>query len=189
MILDQFKNTILPFTLLYEGGYVNTPSTDHGCETYRGISRVNNPTWEGWPIVDSLKPLKRGDVINHAGLKAAVANLYYYRYFHANKFDFISSPKVALTLFDLAVHGGYSVYMIQNILNTKFSKTLLVDGVCGAKTIAAINETSDLELCTEINKYRTTRFKKIVDTDPTQEPNLEGWMNRVKKLNEYLKKM
>jgi len=188
MKLDQFKQTILPFTLLYEGGYVNIPS-DKGGETYRGISRVHNPDWEGWPIVDGLKPLKRGDIINHAELKRAVAKLYYDRYFVANRFDEIASPKVALTLFDMDVHGGYSVRMVQKVINRAFSKGLLTDGILGAKTLAAINEVPDMTLCTEINRYRKDRFNRIVERDPSQEEYLEGWIDRVNKLNDQLKRM
>ncbi|HBF18469.1 MAG TPA: hypothetical protein DDW81_00145 [Cryomorphaceae bacterium] len=38
-----------------EGGYVNDPS-DYGRETYRGISRRWHPYWEGWKIVDEVRP-------------------------------------------------------------------------------------------------------------------------------------
>ena len=40
--------------LIKEGGYVHD-SDDSGGETYRGISRRYNPTWEGWDIIDTYK--------------------------------------------------------------------------------------------------------------------------------------
>jgi lysozyme family protein len=186
MQFEQFKQTILPCVLLHEGGWV-LDNDDRGLETYRGISRVSNPNWEGWPIVDQLKPLKRGDIINHAGLKDAVAKLYFQKYFKQNRFDEIESPKKALVLFDFAVNGGYSVFMVQNILNIAFQKGLLNDGVLGAKTLAAINEVPEVAFCNEVNKYRIARFKRIVEKDPTQEKFYEGWINRVRKLNDQLK--
>ena len=186
MQLEQFKQSILPCTLLHEGGYI-FDMDDKGQETYRGISRVNNPSWEGWPIVDQLKPLKRGDIVNHAGLKEAVAKLYFEKYFKKNRFDEIESPKKALVLFDFAVNGGYSVFMVQNILNIVFAKGLLNDGVLGAKTLTAINEVPDVLFCNEVNKCRIARFKRIVEKYPTQEKFYEGWINRVRKLNDQLK--
>jgi len=39
-----------------EGGYANDPS-DKGGETYKGISRKNWPSWDGWEIIDSAKKL------------------------------------------------------------------------------------------------------------------------------------
>jgi type VI secretion system secreted protein VgrG len=186
MQLDQFKQSILLSVLLHEGGYVYDKD-DKGGETYRGISRVKNPDWEGWPIVDQLKPLKRGDIINHSGLKEAVAKLYFEKYFKKNRFDEIESPKKALVLFDMAVNGGYSVFMVQDILNFTFSKGVLKDGVLGAKTLTAINEVPEIAFCNEVNKYRTARFKRIVEKDPTQEKFYEGWINRVRKLNDQLK--
>lgn len=186
MQLEQFKQSILLCTLFHEGGYVNDKD-DKGGETYRGISRIKNPNWEGWAYVDQLKPLKRGDIINHAGLKEAVAKLYFEKYFKQNRFNEIESPKKALVLFDMAVNGGYSVFMVQNILNIAFQKGLLNDGVLGAKTLAAINEVPEIAFCNEVNKYRIARFKRIVEKDPTQEKFYEGWIDRVRKLNNQLK--
>lgn len=188
MQLDQFKQTILLFTLLHEGGYANVVG-DKGKRTYRGITEVSNPNWEGWPIINKLEPLKNGDIINHAELKEAVAKLYYEKYFKGNHFDEIESPKVALTLFDFAVNGGYSVQMVQMLISKNFSIRLISDGIIGIKTIAAINSIPPMNLCNEINKYRVARYHRIVEQDPTQDKFLEGWLSRVRKLNEYLKKI
>ena len=41
-------------TLQHEGGYGNDPD-DVGGETYKGISRVYNPSWKGWGLIDDYK--------------------------------------------------------------------------------------------------------------------------------------
>lgn len=182
MTIEQFKHDILPITLLHEGGYSDRRN-DKGGETYRGISRKNNPDWSGWAIVDKLKPLSRGDVINDLDLKKAVAELYWKKYFKAHRFDEINSKAVQLALFDFAVNGGYSPAMLQRLLRAKFKSNIVVDGVIGKETLAAINAVAPLGLCEEVNGYRVTRFKHIVEEDPTQEENLDGWLKRARKIN------
>lgn len=44
-------------TCKFEGGYANDKN-DSGGETYKGISRVHNPKWGGWKIIDSYKKKK-----------------------------------------------------------------------------------------------------------------------------------
>ena len=46
---DAFKKLSIK-----EGGYVNDKD-DAGGETYKGISRRYNPTWQGWTMIDSYK--------------------------------------------------------------------------------------------------------------------------------------
>ena len=46
---DAFKKLSIK-----EGGYVNDKD-DAGGETYRGISRKYNPTWQGWNMIDQYK--------------------------------------------------------------------------------------------------------------------------------------
>ena len=51
--MSQFLSA-LAFTLSEEGGYANVAG-DTGGETYRGISRNNFSSWEGWPVIDSMR--------------------------------------------------------------------------------------------------------------------------------------
>lgn len=46
---DAFKKLSIK-----EGGYVNDKD-DAGGETYRGISRKYNPTWQGWTMIDLIR--------------------------------------------------------------------------------------------------------------------------------------
>jgi len=54
-----FFSHILNDTLKHEGGYANH-SADKGGETYRGITRKNNPNWQGWKYIDEVKRTGKG---------------------------------------------------------------------------------------------------------------------------------
>lgn len=65
-----------------EGGYVNDP-IDSGGETFRGVSRNNNPNWRGWKLIDEAKAKghKTASQINayfknHAEMASIVAEIY-----------------------------------------------------------------------------------------------------------------
>lgn len=183
---EQFSASILPFTLRFESGYVNDPD-DSGGETYRGISRQNNPSWSGWDILDQYK-LRRGDIINNAELNKAVSELYFKEYFEANQFQQFDSVLVALMCFDFAVHGGYSDRKLQTVLNEKFKTHLVVDGNAGIKTFAAANLVLEADLSNAILDVRKARFALIIENDSTQEKYREGWDNRIAYLRALIKK-
>ena len=183
----DFETHILPFTLAFEGGFSNHKN-DKGGMTYRGISRVNNPTWQGWKILDSIGGLTQGDIINNKELKKAVADYYYQHYFVANKFDKITNVIKALCLFDFAVHGGYSVKVVQNILNDKLNGSLAIDGICGEKTIEAVNGASTSLFCLELLAYRRERLKEIIQSNPSQSVFSSGWFNRISRLVNIVQK-
>ena len=47
-------NIAFELTSKAEGGYANS-KYDVGGETWRGISRVYHPNWQGWQIIDQYK--------------------------------------------------------------------------------------------------------------------------------------
>lgn len=95
-------------TKKFEGGYVNNPN-DSGKETYNGISRVHNPTWKGWRIVDEMKE-KPNFPGNLSQRKAELANLemqlYKNNYWNPIWGDKIHSQDVANDLYDYGVNTG-----------------------------------------------------------------------------------
>ena len=179
---ELFREKILLFTLRFEGGYSNLKD-DKGGETYRGISRVHNPTWQGWPIVDKLKPLGQGDIVNHAQLKELITDFYYKNYFANRNLNLITSELVALNIFDFAMHGGFSVEKLQKALNTNFAQRLKADGVLGELTISAINSVPPKMLCRLIIDLRKEYLKEILERNPAQEKFEKGWMNRINALS------
>lgn len=184
---EIFIKQILPTTLKHEGGYANIPG-DNGGETYRGISKRSNPDWEGWPILNSLKPLRNGDILNNVALNTAVANVYWKKYFQAKSFHLLDSLSNAINLFDFAVLGGYSGTKIQQLLNEKFNKNLIVDGVVGAKTIAAINSVPSYDFSNAVIELRKSFVSSIVANNPSQIKFKNGWLNRLNNLKDQLTK-
>jgi lysozyme family protein len=142
-------------TKAFEGGYANS-ITDAGGETFRGISRVYNPNWEGWAVVDSIKAkvaethgvvnwkikdawvLVDRQTLNRPGLDRMVVDFYeraYYRPIAVWGLDELVTDK----LFDLGVNVGLknAAKILQRAVNSQRVKPLEVDGVVGPATKAA----------------------------------------------------
>lgn len=119
---DAFKKLSIK-----EGGYVNDKD-DAGGETYRGISRKYNPTWQGWVIIDQYK--KYYDVggkefkyklDNNAQLQKLVWSKYKIGYWDVFELDSFNSQRVAEQLFDTNVNCGQAaaIKMAQRVLGLK----------------------------------------------------------------------
>lgn len=169
--------TVLPFTLKYEGGYANVVG-DKGGETYRGITRKNNPTWRGWPMVDKAKPLKRNQMVKEA--EPAVLEFYWNR-FKGLSLDKLNSTKVALAMFDYNVHGGFSGTVMRTIVLQKWGKALTPETM-----IAWINANDENAICTAILDHRTAYLKKLAE-NPTQTKFKAGWLTRIESMKAYMK--
>jgi lysozyme family protein len=94
-------------TMKYEGGYVNDKN-DQGGETYKGVSRVNWPKWEGWSIIDSLKG--QSDFSEKLESNQKLQQLVYF-FYQENFFEKIGGSKIlndhlAEEIFDTAVNNG-----------------------------------------------------------------------------------
>lgn len=133
----------MPRLLQNEGLYSNVPA-DRGGETYAGITRLYNPEWRGWAIIDGQEQTTWDE------LKEAVYDFYETKYKHLrlDEFDGLF-PELAYYLFDTATLFG-SRRMVEwtqqglNALIEYRTKTtvpyqkLIVDGHIGPKTTAAI---------------------------------------------------
>lgn len=174
----EFEQSILPVTLRWESGYANIPD-DAGGETYRGITRRDNPNWSGWQLLKKHLPLSTGDIVNDPALKQAVSDLYFSKYFEANEFHKVNSIVLALVLFDFDVHGGYSVELVQELLNTHFNKQLIVDGDLGPKTIAALNSVNERDMSFAVMAAREQHLQRIIERKPKNRKFEKGWMRRI----------
>lgn len=94
-------------TLKFEGGYVNNPN-DSGGETYKGISRKNNPKWAGWAIVDSYKNKSNfpKNLNSDTKLQQLVKECYRDNYWKPVWGDKIKNQAVADDVYDTAVNMG-----------------------------------------------------------------------------------
>lgn len=124
------------YTMKIEGGYVNDPN-DRGGETYKGISRVNHPKFQGWEIIDAYKLNKDFPKIltSLENLEIMVQNLYKKEYWDKMRGDEILDQKIANMIFSCCVNMGISqgIKISQNILG--ISKTGKMDDA----TLKALN--------------------------------------------------
>jgi lysozyme family protein len=144
-------------TKKFEGGYANSPK-DAGGETFRGVSRVSNPDWAGWPIIDSLKAdlIQKHGSINFnsksgwdrvdaitAGnqvLDRLVMEIYDRRYYYpVSRFNL--PQLVTDKLFDIWVNIGpkTGAKIFQRAVNQFVDPKIVVDGAIGPKTLSAVS--------------------------------------------------
>lgn len=157
----------------HEGGYVND-ETDRGGETYAGISRRFNRLWEGWVIVDSHKPLNKGEVINDMILAGLVKQFYKRTQWDVVQGDRISSQRVAEFLFDWYVNSNEG-----GIIAAQKALAIPADGKVGNMTLTTLNSRSEAAIMTKLIDARTAFVNNIVRRDPTQKRFLKGWLNRI----------
>lgn len=160
--------TAIAHTLKYEGWYVNDPD-DGGGETYKGISRVYNPTWSGWDTIDK-KPRRHGEKI--AGLDDDVEAFYKANYWNKIRLDEVCNDAVAGFVFDWYVNsGGSGIKAIQLVIGVK------EDGIVGSATIHAINNYKG-DLLAALKQAREAFYRGIVQRDPSKKKFLKGWLSR-----------
>ena len=175
----QFSQYILPFTLRWEGGYANDPD-DSGGETYRGISRNNNPAWQGWKVIDKVKPLAFNQTL--AAVDYYVNSYYFAKYFEGLNLHYINNTKVALACFDFAVHGGFTHAKVKNLLKQKYFR----NAPTTTAYFAAINSVNPDSLASDIITLREQHLKDVILRDPVKKKYEKGWFNRITALRAYL---
>lgn len=177
-------------TMSHEGGYGNDPD-DAGGETYKGISRVYNPDWDGWIRIDADKVednfpkcLEFDEV-----LQKSVKTFYKQRYFDPYRGD--DMPRyLALEMFDTSVNMGVgrAVKFMQislNCLNRNQAlyPDMVEDGAYGKtshKCLYKYLETdSEMLLVKMINVLQGMHYIEYMKKSPTQEKYARGWFNRV----------
>ena len=180
-------------TMSHEGGYVND-TDDVGGETYKGISRKYNPSWEGWEIIDSYKNDEMIDfltsITNDEKLQKLVHSFYKQKYFDPYRGDELS-PLLAAEMFDTAVNMGVgrAVSFLQtslNLLNRNGAlyNDMLVDGDYGPTTHARLAQYMELDgdeaiLLKMLNVLQGAHYINYMKQSPKQEKYARGWFKRV----------
>lgn len=199
----------LIFTMSAEGSY-SFREADTGLQTYKGISRKWNPKWIGWVIVDKalekypeLKiPYKKPPASIHKlnfelnvneELEYLIYDFYYENYYTKCGAWNIGG-KLAVVLFDMAVISGYkrSSKTLQKMCNIWFKTNLIIDSQVGATTIKVLNEvigSKGLGIVVEklIYEHQDNLIKASKLEDNAK--FLQGWMNRISHLSNYLRKL
>lgn len=183
-------------TDLAEGGYANDPA-DQGGETFRGISRVYNPQWRGWPLIDKHKTFSDFSKRVEADpeINSLVEPFYKSKYWDPLSLGLLRSDFCAFLIYDAHVnHGGIVAFWVQKILNVmnqgeNLWKDLLVDGVMGPVTVQTLNRAIEKSLTdTFIFCFEALRGAAFIDSTEKRLANEKfflGWIGRMKQNESY----
>lgn len=178
--------------MFHEGGYI-LDKDDPGGETYKGVSRVFNPSWAGWKIIDSYK--EHIDFPNcldgDENLQTQVRYIYKKKYYDPFLGDQIDEG-IAEEMFDQAVNLGLpkAIEHLQrslNILNTRtrpndLYENITVDGNFGGATLKAYNDCVKIRgaklLFNVLNGFQCKRYIELMEATPIKEKYV-GWFNRI----------
>lgn len=157
--------------LVLEGGYSNN-SKDHGGETYKGISRVYFPKWEGWSIVDSYS-VKKG-LYKDKELANQVAEFYKKFFWDKLSCGDLNNKHVASLLFTFAVNAGKkkAAKKLQRLLQCA------EDGYIGPITIGKANNYINHNGSELFFMYLLETIEFYTKLGKTQPAFLRGWINR-----------
>jgi lysozyme family protein len=169
-----------------EGEYSNV-KTDRGGETYCGISRVKNPGWIGWPIIDSA--MKSIGQLPVRQLRQHVEEFYRNEFWLPINGNDLNSD-MALDIFEAAVNCGVgtAIKFLQKALNLtnrqqKLWPDIPCDGHFGPMTLQAVykalaTDHGEVILRKTFDVCQGKYYIDIVENDPGQEENFRGWINK-----------
>ena len=165
--------------LLKNEGLSANVKADKGGQTYAGISRVFNPDWSGWAIIDGTAP---GD------LWQAVWQFYWAKYKHW-QLDKMPPSDLTSYCFDTGgLFGGKRmIEQLQIALNRigTESQTIPADGLVGPKTVTRMNMITATEreaVLAQLVAYRVDHHLGVVIRDPSQRKFLIGWLARASRV-------
>jgi lysozyme family protein len=166
--LETDIKNLAPIIAKWEGGYVNDP-VDKGGATNMGI------TLDTWKHVGYDKngdgKINETDIklLNKDDFKAVLR-----KYWDKWRADEIKNQSIANILVDWYWGSGkWGIVIPQRILG------VIADGVVGAKTIQALNNTNQEILFDKIYQARVKFLMDIVKNNPSQKRFLKGWLNRL----------
>ena len=158
----------LAYTLPFEGGWSDRP-TDHGGPTMKGIT-LKLAMHYGITTEEKLRTISDAKIEEIAGAE-------FWR------FDNLTSQRVASKIFDYAFNAGLhsAITLAQGACNV-LGDGLIVDGVYGPHTEAAINAAEPSQFLEEFSQLQAHRYRNIVAANPSQAEYLHGWLNRANSL-------
>lgn len=167
-------NEALAFVLRddVEGGY-SDHEDDRGGPTNHGVAQGLYDTWR----------LKHGlgtrDVVDIEDDE--VASVYHEEVWVRAQCDGWWWP-LSLAVFDAAVqHGpGAAIMLLQTAAGAE------VDGIVGPETRGKVAQARRLLLLARLRWQRLLYYARIVEKDPSQSTFIEGWVNRMWKLDERI---
>ena len=180
-------NLAYPKTSANEGYYVSQEywrahKNQYSGETYMGVDRIANPSWSGWPIIDSYKA-QHGPIAYNTrlpqslGLEPLVKQYAKEKYWDTIRGDEINDQDIAQMIFEQK-WGGYSgIKGVQNVINTLTPDQIAVDGSIGNDTLDKINSLPPNQL---YQALYDDRMNWINTTGARLEPTaVSGWTTRL----------
>lgn len=169
---DVFDTTVLPLTLIFEGGFNDDP-VDRGGRTNRGIIQTEYDKYR------QGKNLPLNDVKNISDDE--VNDIYLNGYWLPSKCDQMPD-KVATVVFDTSVNSGQG----RSIKTLQQAVGAVVDGAIGPETISKLKSFDQLSLANTFLANRVNFYNAIVAKDPTQQKFLGGWLRRVNFTKDFI---
>lgn len=154
-------------------GYVSNHKADAGGYTKYGIAQKSHPNV----------------IVKNLTLEGAKA-IYQKEYWFACRCNELPR-NVGLYVMDYAVNSGVATACkalqkcVNLLVSGKSNEPLIIDGKIGPKTIEAVNKVNPDALMAALHAQRSTFFINITKKNASQRVFLNGWMNRLAKLNMY----
>lgn len=155
-----------------EGGY--NPGIGEK-ETYMGIDRGANPSWNGWKVIDTIKQNNPGLTTakmnlllsQNIALQSIIEKFYKTNYWDTVNLDNVKDQQLANNLFDCAVNQGDGMArkFMQAACNYVITalkigiKPLVLDRVIGKLTLSVFNNLPAAMLNVEINAEREASYR------------------------------
>ena len=136
---DHDFEAVFVKTLKHEGEWLYSIDTD-GNPVYSGINQGHNPDWDGWELLDDVKPPETGHiVVDKPELRELVKQRYKRNYWDHKVCAFFSEwPELRQHVYDTVVRGGYSWRLQETCV--KCGVKADVDGLWGPGTKNACME-------------------------------------------------
>jgi lysozyme family protein len=174
-------NLALQNTLDYEERIVECVEGDPGGRTIYGIDYENNKAWQGWAILDKMPIKTNKEVAKNAALQILILK-YYKEIWDDICGDEINDQHLANYIFDSVINPGIlTKKMVQSFVD------VTIDGVFGAKTIAAINVSDAHLLYLEIKDWRIKYYNlrpAFISGVSFKSRFIKGWLNRANEVKE-----
>jgi lysozyme family protein len=166
----------LHFTLSVEGGISRDPHDPGNAGGFATAYGVTQKTYDYWR---QKKGFSTQNVMKITWCE--LESLYYEEYFLPSR-SHLLPPKLAIALFDTAVHTGpgRAVKLLQKALRVP------ADGKLGSMTLRATRNQPVPKLLNRFLKERVAFYELLSREKPLLERFLQGWCNRIQLLQQKL---
>lgn len=172
-------NETIDAILVREGEQYTDRANDRGGPTKFGITIATLSAWLGRPAtIDEVKALTR----------ETARAIYHKNYITDPQFDQIMAVSLQELVIDTGVNHGprQAAKWLQKVVISAYGAAIKADGVVGPKTLNAVNAAPPRRLFYLYLRKRIAGYADIVQNDPRQLENLEGWNDRAASFIERL---